>query len=88
LIYLFSYKYINMPKIAWAKPIFNAYNSIEEDDKVFTEEGVLVGTASTVRTRVTEKTPGSIQLNTGIWVSGDVEKLIDGWKITKNCVIS
>lgn len=77
-----------MPKIAWAKQVFNAYNSIEDNDKVFTEDNVLIGKATTWRARATVKTPGSVQLNTGVWISGDVEKLIDGWKITKNCVIS
>ena len=77
-----------MPKIAWAKQVFNAYNSIEDNDKVFTEEGVFVGKATTWRARATATTPGSVQLNTGVWISGDVEKLIDGWKITKNCVLS
>ena len=77
-----------MPKLAWVKKIFNAYNSIEENDKVFTEEGVFAGTATTWKARATAKTPGSVQLNTGIWISGDVEKVIDGWKITKNCVLS
>ena len=77
-----------MPKIAWAKPIFNAYNNINENDNVFTEEGLLAGTGTTWKASATAKTPGSVQLNTGTWISGDVEKLIDGWKITKNCVIS
>lgn len=77
-----------MPKIAWAKQVFNAYNCIEENDKVYSEEGTLAGKATTWKTRATAESPGSVQLNTGIWISGDVEKLIDGWKITKNCIIS
>ncbi len=77
-----------MPKIAWAKHVFNAYNCVEEHDKVFSEQGVLAGTATTWKTKATQKSPGSVQLNTGIWISGDLEKTMNGWKLTKNCSIS
>lgn len=77
-----------MPKIAWAKQLFNAYNCVEEHDKVFTDEGVLIGSATTWKSRCTQKSPGGVQLNTGIWISGDLEKMTNGWKVTKNCSIS
>lgn len=77
-----------MPKIAWAKKLYNAYNCVNINDKIFSEQGVLAGKATTWKAKPTQNSPGSVQLNTGIWISGDLEKMTDGWKITKNCSIS
>lgn len=77
-----------MPKIAWAKKIYNAYNNIKENDKVYNDNGELIGNATTIKLRCTYKNPGSVHLDTGLWISGDVEKNNDGWKLCENCKIN
>lgn len=77
-----------MPKTAWAKKLYNAYNYIKENDKIYNQEGLLIGIATTWRLRCTSENPGSVQMSTGKWVSGNVEKNGDGWKLCENCKIS
>ena len=52
ILYLFT-----MPKIAWAKKLYNAYNCLNINDKVFSEQGVLAGTATTWKARPTQNSP-------------------------------
>ena len=71
-----------MPKIAWAKNVYNAYNHIKKGDKVFDSEGNLLGVADGGYARCTAKSSGSVFLNNSSKsVSGDVEKTDDGWKL-------
>ena len=76
-----------MPKVAWAKHLFNAYNSIKKGEKVYDADNNLIGESDGVYGRPTDKTCGSVFLirkGKFIWISGDVEKIEKGWKIEKN----
>lgn len=67
---------------AWAPPTYvNAYNNIKKNDKVFSSSGVLLGTASGCFARCTAKKPGSVQLETGQWISGKAQRTNEGWKL-------
>ena len=77
-----------MPKIAWAKNIFNAYHSVKTGDKIYAEDGTLMGKANSYKARCTATSPGSVQLENGKWISGDVEKKNNEWHLTKSCKVS
>lgn len=49
-----------MPKVAWAKKLYNAYNHIKKGDRVYDYNNNLVGTADGWRLRATDKHPGTI----------------------------
>ena len=71
-------------KIAWAKHLYNAYNSVKTGDSVYDSSGNLVGKADGCYARPTYKSPGSVCLVSKgkfIWLSGNVEKRENGWKI-------
>jgi hypothetical protein len=71
-----------MPKIAWAKRLYNAYNNVEKGDKVYDSNNVLVGVANGCYGRATYKSPGTVLLGVDKAVSGDVEKITNNcWKI-------
>ena len=72
-----------MPKVAWAKKLYNAYNHIKKGDKVYDYNNNLIGTADGWRLRATDKHPGTVFLEDKKSISGDVEKTEDGWKIVK-----
>lgn len=65
-----------MPKTAWAKKLYNAYNIIKKDDKVYTHDGKFLGKATGCFTSCTATSLGSVQVGSknNKWVSGDVEK--------------
>ena len=46
-----------MPKIAWAKQVFNAYNSIKKNQKVYLIDGTYIGTANGWTARCTSTKP-------------------------------
>lgn len=74
-------------KIAWAKHLYNAYNSVKAGDSVYDISGNLLGTADGCYARPTYKSPGSVCLirkGKFIWVSGNVEKRENDWKIQEN----
>ena len=77
-----------MPKIAWAKKIYNAYNYVNSGDTVYNKDGTLLGKANNYKARCTATSPGSVQLENGKWISGDVEKKNNAWYLTKSCKIS
>lgn len=79
-----------MPKIAWAKQLYNAYNHIKKNDKVYTETGEFLGTANGYCARCTATSPGSVQVgdSNGYWISGDVEKKNNDWYMTSTCKLS
>ena len=70
-----------MPKIAWAKHVFNAYNHVKKGEKVYNKDGTLIGVADGGYARCTAKTPGTVFLGGKKAVSGDIEKYHDGWKV-------
>tara|TARA_B100002019_G_C20945818_1_gene439071 strand:- start:265 stop:525 length:261 start_codon:yes stop_codon:yes gene_type:complete len=77
-----------MPKIAWAKHLYNAYHSIKMGDDVYDSNGNLIGQNDGFRARPTDKSPGSVCLvrkGKFIWISGDVEKRENGWVVTDTC---
>ena len=76
-----------MPKIAWAKQAFNAYNSIKKNQKVYLIDGTYIGTANGWTARCTSTKPGSIQLDSGEWISGNVEKKNNCWFMTKTASV-
>lgn len=74
-------------KIAWAKQLYNAYNSVKSGDSVYDSSGNLLGKSDGCYARPTDKTPGSVCLvrkGKFIWVSGNVEKREKDWKIQEN----
>jgi len=77
-----------MPKVAWAKKLYNAYNFIDENQKIYDLDGNLMGVSTSWKFRCTQKSPGGVQIDNGNWISGKVEKTIDGWKLTEECNIS
>ena len=77
-----------MPKIAWAKQLYNAYNSIEKNQKIFDFNGNMIGISTSYKFRCTATNPGGVQIDNGKWISGKVEKVKDGWKLTDECNIS
>ena len=77
-----------MPKIAWARHLYNAYHSIQMGDDVYDSNGNLLGQNDGFRARPTHKSPGSVCLvhkGKFIWISGDVEKRENGWTVTDTC---
>ena len=70
----------SMPRIAWARHVFNAYNHVKKGEKVYDENGNLIGIVDGGYARCTAKTPGTVFLGGKKFVSGDVEKYQDGWK--------
>ena len=75
-----------MVKVAWAKHLFNAYNSIKKGDKVYDTDNNLLGESDGFYGKPTYKSCGSVCLvrkGKFIWISGDVEKTNNGWKIQK-----
>jgi hypothetical protein len=77
-----------MPKIAWAKNIYNAYNHVETGDTVYNYNGTLLSKANNYKARCTATSPGSVQLENGKWITGDVEKKNNCWYLTKSCKVS
>tara|TARA_B100001063_G_scaffold247173_1_gene290953 strand:- start:9150 stop:9401 length:252 start_codon:yes stop_codon:yes gene_type:complete len=79
-----------MVKIAWAKHLLNAYNNINKTDKVYDTNGSFLGESDGVYARPTDKSSGSVCLvrkGKFIWISGDIEKTENGWKVQKNTKI-
>ncbi len=70
-----------MPKIAWARHVYNAYNSVKKGDKVYDKNNNLIGIADGCYLRCTATHPGSVFLGEKLTISGDVEKTNDGWKL-------
>ena len=82
-----------MPKIAWARKAFNAYNAIKKGDNVYDTENNLIGVANGVLARATATSDGSVNLTNNKWVSGKVEKIktngeTTDWKTFADCKIS
>ena len=80
-----------MPKIAWARNVYNAYHNIEPGEEVYRQNGALLGTSDGFKARPTHKSPGSVCLmrkGKFIWISGDVEKNNNKWYVTQSCNIS
>lgn len=66
-----------MPKIAWAKNLYNAYNNVKKGDTVYDKNENIIGTADGCYARCTATNPGSVCLikdKKFVWISGDVEK--------------
>lgn len=76
-----------MSKIAWSKQTFDAYHYIKKNQKVLLPDGTCIGIANGWAARCTATTPGSIQLDTGVWISGDVEKENDYWIMTERTTV-
>ena len=76
-----------MSKIAWARNLVNAYHHIKKDEKVYLTDGTYIGTANGWAARCTATNPGSVQLDTGEWLSGDVEKQNNRWIMTKTATV-
>jgi len=69
-----------MPKIAWARKLYNAYNNVKKGDTVYDKNNNVIGTADGYFARCTDTSPGAVCLKNDtefIWVSGDVEKKSD-----------
>ena len=80
-----------MPKIAWARKVYNAYHNIKTGEEVYRQNGELLGTSDGFKARPTDKSPGSICLmrkGKFIWISGDVEKNNNCWYLTESCKVS
>ena len=78
-----------MPKTAWAKHLYNAYNHVKNNDIIYDTCGEkFIGIASTVRFRCTAKSPGGVWLTNGVTISGNVEKKSENeWQIeNKNSI--
>ena len=74
-------------KIAWAKHLYNAYNSIKTGDSVYDTNNNLLGKADGCYTRPTAKSPGCVCLvrkGKFLWVCGDVEKCEGNWKVQED----
>ena len=72
-----------MPKIAWARKAFNAYNAIKKGDNVYDKVHQLIGTANGVLARASATSDDS----------GKVEKIqtnseTTDWKTFPDCQIS
>lgn len=79
-----------MVKTAWAKHLYNAYNSIKSGDDVYDQNGNKIGKNDGCFGRATSTSPGSVCLfNKGkfIWISGNVEKRENGWTISEDCKV-
>ena len=72
-----------MPKVAWAKKLYNAYNHIKKGDKVYDSNNILIGTADGGFARATYNSPGTVFLGGKKSISGDVEKIANGWKVVQ-----
>jgi len=70
-----------MPRIAWARHLYNAYNNIKKGDKVYDENNNLLGIADGGYARCTHHSPGTVFLGGKKFVSGDVEKVENVWKV-------
>lgn len=70
-----------MPKIAWVRHVFNAYNHVKKNEKVYDNNEKLIGIADGGYARCTATSPGSVFLGGKKSVSGTVEKFRDGWKV-------
>ena len=80
-----------MPKVAWARHLYNAYHSVKLGDKVYDASGNLLGENDGCFARPTYKSPGSaclVHRGKFIWISGDVEKREDGWTVTEFCDVT
>ena len=80
-----------MPKIAWAKQLFNAYNTIKKGETVYDKNGGVIGVSDGCYARPTNNSPGSVCLvkrGKFVWISGDVEKTEKGWNTTDTCSVS
>ena len=74
-----------MPKIAWARNIYNAYNCIKNGEKVYSKQGELLGISDGTYARATYKSPGSVclvKIGKFIWISGNVERKNNEWYLT------
>ena len=77
-----KYRHISrMPKTAWARQVFNAYNHIKKGEKVYDSNGKVIGEADGWYARCTATSPGTVFLGGEKSVSRDVEKYQDGWKL-------
>lgn len=72
-----------MPRIAWARQLFNAYNHVKKNEKVYDNNEKLIGVADGVYARCTATSPGTVFLSEKKSVSGTVEKFRDGWKVVE-----
>ena len=70
-----------MPKIVWARHVFNAYHHVKKNEKVYDSNENLIGVADGGYARCTATHPGSVFLGGKKSVSGTVEKFRDGWKV-------
>ena len=80
-----------MPKVAWARHLYNAYHSVQKGDKVYDASGNLLGENDGCFARPTYKSPGSaclVHRGKFIWISGDLEKREDGWTVTEFCNVT
>jgi len=71
-------------KIAWAKHLYNAYNSVNTGENVYDSTGNLLGRADGCYTRPTDKSIGQVCLIRNgkyVWISGNVEKKENGWEL-------
>ena len=71
-------------KIAWAKHLYNAYNSIKNGDSVYDRNNNLIGKADGCYARPTANSPRCVCLvrkGKFIWVCGDKWKVQDDTKI-------
>ena len=49
-----------MPKVAWARHLYNAYHSVQKGDKVYDASGNLLGENDGCFARPTYKSPGEV----------------------------
>jgi hypothetical protein len=71
-------------KIAWAKHLYNAYNSVSTGENVYDRSGNLLGTSDGCYTRPNDKSAGQVCLIRNgkyVWISGNVEKKENGWEL-------
>ena len=73
-----------MPRTAWAKTVYNAYACVKTGDQIYDESGVYLGRASKYKSRCTAKSPGGVELESGQWISGNVENNNGAWYLTGN----
>ena len=74
-----------MPKIAWAKKLYNAYSSVKQGDIIYDKNGAVIGEATDITSKPngTPSSYGSVYLTNYKWFSGYVEKLENGWSFTE-----
>jgi len=74
-----------MPKIAWAKQLYNAYSSVKQGDIIYDKNGAVIGEATDITSKPngTPSSYGSVYLTNYKWFSGYVEKLENGWSFTE-----